>query len=211
MELRNRLFHEDYARDCQELEELRRICREETDHARQARIEELSMQQLWVRWRFKFDIYRIPCLTPKNVTTLKKRAALERPTFLNILLKVNLSCTFFEDNEAVIKMIIEDRSPTMRHVTRNHRVALDWLFDRINLEPKNQIKYVDIKKPTRWHSDHRKFLEKWVESPSVFVQHHELFDILWQPFDIFSLRGRRAYCAWCHVEARTRHDLEWES
>ena len=35
----------------------------------------------------------------------------------------------FEDNEAVIKMIIEGRSPTMRHVSRTHRVALDWLFD----------------------------------------------------------------------------------
>ena len=42
----------------------------------------------------------------------------------------------FEDNEAVIKMIIEGRSPTMRHVSRTHRVALDWLFDRINLDPK---------------------------------------------------------------------------
>ena len=30
----------------------------------------------------------------------------------------------FEDNEAVIKMIIEGRSPTMRHVSRTHRVAL---------------------------------------------------------------------------------------
>ena len=37
----------------------------------------------------------------------------------------------FEDNEAVIKMIIKGRSPTMRHVSRTHRVALDWLFDRI--------------------------------------------------------------------------------
>ena len=45
-------------------------------------------------------------------------------------------------NEAVIKMIIKCRSPTKRHVTRTHRVALDWLFDRINLEPKIQIKYV---------------------------------------------------------------------
>ena len=36
----------------------------------------------------------------------------------------------FEDNEAVIKMIIEGRNPTMRHVSRTHRVALDWLFDR---------------------------------------------------------------------------------
>ena len=51
----------------------------------------------------------------------------------------------FEDNEAVIKMIIKGRRPTMRHVSRTHRVALDWLFDRINLDPKIQIKYIDTK------------------------------------------------------------------
>ena len=51
----------------------------------------------------------------------------------------------FEDSEAVIKMIIEGRSPTMRHVSRTHRVALDWLFDRINLHPKIQIRYIDNK------------------------------------------------------------------
>ena len=51
----------------------------------------------------------------------------------------------FEDNEAVIKMIIKGRSPSMRHVSRHHRVALDWLFDRINLDPKIQIKYIDTK------------------------------------------------------------------
>ena len=33
----------------------------------------------------------------------------------------------------------------MRHVSRTHRVALDWLFDRIKLDPKIQIKYVDTK------------------------------------------------------------------
>ena len=32
----------------------------------------------------------------------------------------------FEDNEAVIEMIIKGRSPTMRHVSRTHRVAFDW-------------------------------------------------------------------------------------
>ena len=42
-------------------------------------------------------------------------------------------------------MIIIGRSPTKRHVSRTHRVALDWLFDRINLEPKIQIKYVDTR------------------------------------------------------------------
>ena len=51
----------------------------------------------------------------------------------------------FEDNEAVIKMIMKGRSPTMRHVSRTHRVALDWLFDRINLDTKIQIKYIDTK------------------------------------------------------------------
>ena len=51
----------------------------------------------------------------------------------------------FEDNEAVIKMIRKGRSPTMRHVSRTHRVALDWLFDRISLGPKIQIKYIDTK------------------------------------------------------------------
>ena len=50
-----------------------------------------------------------------------------------------------EDSEAVIKMIIERRSPTISHVSRTHRVALDWLFDRINLEHKIQIKYVNTK------------------------------------------------------------------
>ena len=51
----------------------------------------------------------------------------------------------FEDNEALIKMIIKGRSPTMRHVSRTHGVALDWLFDRINLDPQIQIKYIDTK------------------------------------------------------------------
>ena len=55
----------------------------------------------------------------------------------------------FEDNEAVIKMIIKGRSHTMRHVSRTHRVALDWLFDRINLDPKIQIRYIGTKTSTR--------------------------------------------------------------
>ena len=49
----------------------------------------------------------------------------------------------FEDNEALIKMIIKGRCPTMRHVSKTHRVALGWLLDRKNLDPKIQIKFVD--------------------------------------------------------------------
>ena len=40
----------------------------------------------------------------------------------------------FEDNEAVNKMVVNGRGPTMRHVSRPDRVALDCLFDRINLD-----------------------------------------------------------------------------
>ena len=43
------------------------------------------------------------------------------------------------------KMIIKGRSPTMRDVSRTHRVALDWLSDRINLDPKIQIRDIDTK------------------------------------------------------------------
>ena len=57
----------------------------------------------------------------------------------------NVMLYVFEDNEAVIKMIIKGRSPTMRRVSRTHRVALDWLFDRINLVSKIQIRYIDTK------------------------------------------------------------------
>ena len=48
----------------------------------------------------------------------------------------------FENNETMMKMIIKGRSPTMRHASRTNKVALDWLFDRINLDPKNQIKFI---------------------------------------------------------------------
>ena len=64
------------------------------------------------------------------------------PQMSNLRVK-KLCCMCFEDDEAVIKMIIKGRSPTMRYVSRTHRVALDWLFDRINLDSKIQIKYID--------------------------------------------------------------------
>ena len=40
-----------------------------------------------------------------------------------------------EDNDAVIKMCIKERSPSMKHVARTHRVNLDWLFERLNRDP----------------------------------------------------------------------------
>ena len=70
----------------------------------------------------------------------------------------------FEDNEAVIKMIVKGRSPTRRHVSRTHRVALDWLFDRIR------------------RANQRIFFSWRLESSSSFVQLHEFLDVLLQPF-----------------------------
>ena len=74
----------------------------------------------------------------------------------------------FEDNEAVIKMIIKGRSPTMRRVSRTHRVALDWLLSRIDLDPKgsNQIHWHQ-KKTTRRHNDKGQLHKWWVEPSSA--------------------------------------------
>ena len=77
----------------------------------------------------KIDVTRDIDAVPSNVRSARQEALLY----------------VFEGNEAVIKMIMKGRSPTMRHVSRNHRVALDWLFDRINLDSKIQIKYIDTK------------------------------------------------------------------
>ena len=77
----------------------------------------------------KIDVMKDIDSVPSNVQSARQEALLH----------------VFEDNEAVIKMIIKGRSPTMRHVSRTHRVALDWLFDRINLDSKIQIKYIDTK------------------------------------------------------------------
>ena len=47
----------------------------------------------------------------------------------------------FEDNETVIKMIIKGRSPTMRHVSRTHRIALDCAKSKssTSIDSKNQF------------------------------------------------------------------------
>ena len=66
--------------------------------------------------REKIDVMKDIDSVPSNVQSARQEALLY----------------VFEDNEAVIKMIIKGGSPTMRHVSRTHRVALDWLFDRIN-------------------------------------------------------------------------------
>ena len=62
-----------------------------------------------------------------------------------------------EDNEAVIKMIIKGRSPTMRHLSRTHSVALDGLFARIYLDPKFKSGTSTPNINSRRHFDQRQF------------------------------------------------------
>ena len=86
------------------------------------------------------------CVTPSQSSTPTsfQQTFIKFHQLQSILVPM-VCCIVFEDNEAVFEIIIKDRSPTMRHVSRTDRVALDWLFDRINLDPKIQIKYVDTK------------------------------------------------------------------
>ena len=81
-----------------------------------------------------------------------------------------------EDNKAVIKMIINWRSLTTRHVSKTHRVALDWLFDRINLDHQNQNQIHWHQEPFRRHTDKGKFDTWRMDHLFVFVQH--------QPFQL---------------------------
>ena len=79
----------------------------------------------------------------------------------------------FEDNEAVIKMIKKGRSTTMRHVSRTHKVALDWLFDRINPDSQNPNQIHRHQKPTRRHFDRRNFTrDEWNHLLCLFNTSH---------------------------------------
>ena len=50
-----------------------------------------------------------------------------------------------EDNDAVIKMTVKERFPTMRHCPRSHRINLDWLKERFSQDPGISIKYIGTK------------------------------------------------------------------
>ena len=65
-------------------------------------------------------------VTPHQTSTPKTEPRFQPSTTILTMLYNS------EDNEAVIKKVIKGRSPTMRHVSRTHRVAI-------------QIKYVDTK------------------------------------------------------------------
>ena len=91
----------------------------------------------------------------------------------------------FEDNEEVIKMIIKGRSPTMRHVPRTHRVDLDWLFDRTNLDTQDPNPLHWHQTSTRRHFDQRKLHMWWAEQSSSCVKYQPFQHLLFQEFQIW--------------------------
>ena len=103
----------------------------------------------------------------------------------------------FEDNEAVIKMIIKGRSPTMRHVSRTHRVALDRLFDRKNLDSKIQSKYIDTKNQRADILTKRNFTrDEWNHLLTLFFH---------QPFQFYSLLCCNGEANSTRIRRRTSH------
>ena len=80
----------------------------------------------------------------------------------------------------------------MRHVSRTHRVALDWLFDRINLEPKIQITYVDTKNLLADILNKGSFSRDAWNHLSWFVQHYEFLGTGWKAERHVKKRGEEA-------------------
>ena len=47
-----------------------------------------------------------------------------------------------EDNDAVIKMVSKGRCPILKHLSRTHRVNLDWLSERLRDDPNVYGRYI---------------------------------------------------------------------
>ena len=93
----------------------------------------------------------------------------------------------FVDNEAVIKMIVKGWSPTISHVTWTHRVALDWLLDRINVDTNSNLLHWH-QTPICRHVDLREFHTWWVELSSSFVEYQPFqLHLLYQEFQLDKL------------------------
>ena len=68
----------------------------------------------------------------------KSEAQIPTPNRKEAVTETSMNC----QRSSVVQ---QGSSPTMRHVSRTHRVASDWLFDSVNLDPKIQIRYTDTK------------------------------------------------------------------
>lgn len=54
-------------------------------------------------------------------------------------------CWIMEDNEACIAMLLKGRAPKLAHVTRTHRINLDWMYECIRQDPAICLRYINTK------------------------------------------------------------------
>ena len=85
--------------------------------------------------------------------------------------------TFWEQEEVITMIIIKVRSPTMRHVSRTHRVAHHWSLTESNWTPQCES-HTLIPKTNSQTLMKCNFTCDGVESSSPYVQHHAQFDVL---------------------------------
>ena len=52
---------------------------------------------------------------------------------------------FVEDNDAILKVILKGRCPTLKQISRTHKINLDWLFERIREDPSAFGRYIHTK------------------------------------------------------------------
>ena len=89
------------------------------------------------------------------------------------------------DNQAVIKMIIRSLNAGARRCDTFLAATewlFDWLFDRINLDPMIQVKYVDSSSQLADILIKGTFTRDEMEASPPVVQHDERFSLLSQPF-----------------------------
>ena len=86
----------------------------------------------------------------------------------------------FEDSEALI-LSFREGVPQWDMFPGPTDLRLIWFFDRINLDPKIQIKCIDTKIQVAHILTKRKFHAWWVESSVVFVQYwlFQFYSLFW--------------------------------
>ena len=123
-----------------------------------------------------------------------------------ILLISKFCCTSLKTTKHWSRWSLREEVPTMRHVSRTHRVAFDWLFDRINLDSKNPNQIYRHQEPTHRHTDEGKFHTWWIESSFVFVQ-HQVFQVHHLSWSYVEKNTRR--CRWRKSHSKIKADVEF--
>ena len=108
-------------------------------------LHQITLQALGDQWR-RHSVKHVPLKRTRKQSNKSADVGLIAVDYVTPNAKLsrhNALLQIFED--AVINMIIRGRSLTMGHESRTHSDAFDWLFDRINLHPKIEIKNVDTR------------------------------------------------------------------